>query len=308
MISSQDIIRPVLATTAAIAALLIGSRSGWCLPSYITRTKMKNTKKENNSKNEEQNSDDNSDEDDEKIDIDIDLSVLPCIRNRRSIFPNSYRKNPIKKIDKSIIQSLLDAALWSPFHGNCYKDSHHPAQFVILGKESMDEMQQLTLDYYDKNWKTVGWPGSSSSCTDDNNTEKEYRKWRTMTEDEITNRWKPVEYMIAIIMRRQSTPTKRFPEWEELAGKLFLESFNIYSSWLDGSFVRSFFPSNNETYPTKFVFISRSIIFVFFIFTFTQFLRRACSCCNSCTEYTYPGLYQISSTGLLLEFLACCGT
>jgi len=212
MISSQDI-RPVLATTAAIAALLIGSRSGWCLPSYITRTKMKNTKEENNSKNDEQNSDD-SDEDEK---IEIDLSVLPCIRNRRSIFPNSYRKNPITKIKKSIIQSLLDAALWSPFHGNCYKDSHHPAQFVILGKESMDKMQQLSLDYYDKNWKKVGWPGSSSSCTDDNNTEEEYMKWRNMTEDEITNRWKPVEYMIAIIMRRQSTPTKRFPEWEELA-------------------------------------------------------------------------------------------
>lgn len=218
MISSQDV-RSVLATTAAIAALFIGSSSGWCLPSYITRsnnsrsssTNMKNTKKENNSKNDEQNSDDS---DEEKIDI--DLSVLPCIRNRRSIFPNSYMKNPIKKIDKSIIQSLLDAALWSPFHGNCYKDSQHPAQFVILGKESMDEMQQLTLDYYDKNWKKVGWPGSSST----DNTEEEYMKWRKMTEDEITNRWKPVEYMIAIIMRRQSTPTKRFPEWEELAGKL----------------------------------------------------------------------------------------
>jgi len=134
---------------------------------------------------------------------DVDLSVLPCIRNRRSVFPKSFLKDA-PPVDDSIIRSLLDAALWSPFHGKNYAGNQHPAKFVVLGKQSMIDMQYLTLEYYDKNWKTH-WKN-----------EEEYREWRNMTEDEITGRWGPVSHMIAITMRRQSGP-KRLPEWEEAA-------------------------------------------------------------------------------------------
>ena len=48
----------------------------------------------------------------------LDTSVLPCIRNRRSIFPSEYDKSPTADVDPAIIRSLLDAALWSPWHGN----------------------------------------------------------------------------------------------------------------------------------------------------------------------------------------------
>merc|ERR1712032_1788260 len=48
-------------------------------------------------------------------------------------------------------------------------------------------------------------------------SEAEYQEWRTMTEDEISGRWGPVSYMIAIIMRRQAHPETRMPEWEEAA-------------------------------------------------------------------------------------------
>ena len=40
----------------------------------------------------------------------LDTSVLPCIRNRRSIFPGEYDKSPAKDVDPAIIRSLLDAA------------------------------------------------------------------------------------------------------------------------------------------------------------------------------------------------------
>eukprot|EP00929_Paragymnodinium_shiwhaense_P015227 TRINITY_DN123285_c0_g1_i1.p2 TRINITY_DN123285_c0_g1~~TRINITY_DN123285_c0_g1_i1.p2 ORF type:complete len:129 (-),score=16.99 TRINITY_DN123285_c0_g1_i1:73-423(-) len=38
-----------------------------------------------------------------------------------------------------------------------------------------------------------------------------------MTEEEISGRWGPVSYMVAIIMQRQAHPEKRMPEWEEAA-------------------------------------------------------------------------------------------
>mmetsp|Transcript_25296 Transcript_25296/g.30601 ORF Transcript_25296/g.30601 Transcript_25296/m.30601 type:complete len:268 (+) Transcript_25296:56-859(+) len=136
------------------------------------------------------------------------LSVLPCIRNRRSIFPKKWLKNP-QPLDDSVIRSLLDAAMWAPFHGKCF-GNQSPAKFIVLGKEAMVEMQKVTLQYYDENWEKVGW-GSGKVGTRD-----EYEAWREMTEDEITGRWAPCTHMIAIVMRRQSGP-KRLPQWEEAA-------------------------------------------------------------------------------------------
>ena len=138
-----------------------------------------------------------------------DYSVLPCIRQRCSRFPRTYLSNP-PPLDDAIIQSLLDAALWGPFHGKCFAGCQHPAKFVVLGKSSMVEMQRMTLLYYDKNWKTVGW-GSGH-----HGSEEEYQAWRQVTQDEITGRWGPCSHMIAIVMRRQTGP-KRLPEWEEAA-------------------------------------------------------------------------------------------
>jgi len=74
----------------------------------------------------------------------------------------------------------------------------------------MVEMQHMTLEYYDRNWKETGWAAGSRG------TEEEYEAWRDMTREEITGRWGPVSHMIAIVVRRQSGP-KRFPEWEEVA-------------------------------------------------------------------------------------------
>ncbi|KAL3909177.1 MAG: hypothetical protein SGILL_008190 [Bacillariaceae sp.] len=130
-------------------------------------------------------------------------SVLPCIRNRRSIFPKDFRKNA-PPLDPAIAQSLLDAALWAPYHGRCYKDQEHPARFVSLGKQSLREMQNITLTYYDKNWRD-SWE-----------KEEDYKNWRQTTEEEIEGRWGPCDYMIAIVMRRFTGPRK-FPEWEQAA-------------------------------------------------------------------------------------------
>jgi nitroreductase len=171
-------------------------------------------------------------------DAEADLSVLPCIRNRRSVFPNKWLKNP-RPIDDSIIRSLLDAAKWAPFHGKCF-GNEHPAKFVVLGKEAMVKMQELTLQFYDKNWKNYGWGSGKIG------TKEAYEAWREMTQGEITGRWAPCTHMIAIVMRRQSGD-KRLPEWEEAAAvaaatqNMHLQSTKFprlacyWSSWHDAA-------------------------------------------------------------------------
>ena len=75
----------------------------------------------------------------------------------------------------------------------------------VLGREAMVAMQRLTLAFYDANWRTTGWANGVRG------SEAEYRKWREMTEEEITGRWGPVSYMIGIVMQRQAG-SKRLPE------------------------------------------------------------------------------------------------
>lgn len=162
-----------------------------------------------------------------------DFTVLSCIRNRRSVFPSKYLRNP-PPLDPMIVQSLLDAALWGPFHGKCYSGCKHPSKFVVLGQSSMVEMQQLTLRYYDVHWK-MHWK-----------TYEDYQSWRKRTSEEITGRWGPCAYMIAIVMQRQTGP-KRLPEWEEAAAvaasvqNMHLQSTKFpqlacyWSSWHDAA-------------------------------------------------------------------------
>jgi nitroreductase len=202
--TSRDI-RPTLAATIA---LVIGSSlSSACW--YRMNQKEKDTSSSSPSSSSTDTitaaTANNVDDDDEN-----NLSVLACIRNRRSVFPSGYLKDP-PPLDDSIIQSLLDAAIWAPFHGKCYAGCQHPAKFVVLGKQPMVEMQNMTLQYYDRNWKEVGWGAGNIG-----GTQEEYDAWRSMTHDEMTGRWAPCSHMIAIVMRRQTGP-KRLPEWEEAA-------------------------------------------------------------------------------------------
>lgn len=129
-------------------------------------------------------------------------ALVPALRNRRSVFPRHYVN---ETVSKEVMERLLEAAMWAPFHGPV-----PPWHFVVLGRKAMVEMQQLTLRYYDENWRQVGWGDGSHG------TEQEYLEWRDMTEKEIAGRWGPVSYMVAIVMRRQAG-SKRIPEWEEAA-------------------------------------------------------------------------------------------
>lgn len=130
------------------------------------------------------------------------VDLLPCITSRRSVFARNYVD---RKIDSAVVQTLLDAAMWAPFHGPV-----PPWRFVVLGREAMIEMQRLSLDFYDSNWQQFGWASGKTG------TEEDYQKWRLQTERSVTGRWGPVSFMIAIVMQRQAG-SKRMPEWEEMA-------------------------------------------------------------------------------------------
>jgi hypothetical protein len=166
----------------------------------------------------------------------LDLAILPCIRSRRSIFPSEYDRTR-RDVHSDIIKSLLQAALWSPWHGKC-SGNPHPAKFIVLGPKAMTNMQKLTLKFYDTNWKSTKEHGSKSK--------KDYEAWRKMTYEEIDGRWGSVSYMIAIVMQRQSG-LKRLPEWEEAAAtatavhNLHIQSTKFpelacyWSSWHDAA-------------------------------------------------------------------------
>lgn len=128
--------------------------------------------------------------------------LLECIRKRRSVFPRSYVPG---SVPPATVHRLLEAAMWAPFHG-----SVPPWHYVVLGRDGMVRMQQMTLAYYDKHWREVGWANGKHG------SEAEFLKWRRMTEEEIDGRWGPVSYMLAICMRRQAG-SKRMAEWEEAA-------------------------------------------------------------------------------------------
>lgn len=143
-------------------------------------------------------------------------AVLECLRRRRKVGPGSYIDKPVAPAQ---MQTLLDAAMWAPYHG-----PRPPWRFVVLGKKAMVEMQQLTLEFYDANWRETGWGGGTKG------TEEQYKDWRTMTEEEITGRWGPVSYMVAIVMQRQAG-SRRMPEWEEAAAT----ACAVQNMWIQAS-------------------------------------------------------------------------
>lgn len=128
-------------------------------------------------------------------------TVLPFITARRSVFARHYVD---RRIDASVVQTLLEAAMWAPFHGPV-----PPWRFVVLARESLVEMQKLTLDFYDANWRDQEFGGVTGDVD-------RFRKWRSKTERDITERWGPISFMIAIVMQRQAG-SKRMQEWEEMS-------------------------------------------------------------------------------------------
>lgn len=126
---------------------------------------------------------------------------------------------------------MLEAAMWAPYHGPT-----PPWRFVVLGKQAMNDMQRLSLAFYDKHWKQT--PRFKDT------PEPEFTAWRNKTEREIEGRWGPTAYMIAIVVRRQAGK-KLMPYWEEAAATACaVQNMHIQVSAIDRSIDRQYRPTD----------------------------------------------------------------
>ena len=155
--------------------------------------------------------------------------VLSSIRNRHSTFPRNFSD---RLVPRSAVELILKAAKWAPFHGPV-----PPWRFCVLGRKSIVSLQELTLKYYDENWQ--------QHFSD----EAAYLKFRTRTENEITGRWAPCSFMIAIIMQRQAGP-KTMPRWEELSATACAVQ-NMHIQACANSALASYWSSWHEGFRTS---------------------------------------------------------
>jgi nitroreductase len=148
------------------------------------------------------------------------LEILESIRARRSVFPRDHID---RTVSPEVMKSLIGAAQCAPFHG-----SRAPWRFVVLGKQSMREMQHLTLEFYDTNWRSTGWANGQTG------SQEKYQAWRDMTAEEIEGMWGSVSYMVTIVMQRQAGSV-RLPEWEEMAATACaVQNIHIQASSIPG--------------------------------------------------------------------------
>ncbi len=114
-----------------------------------------------------------------------ELSSL--IRTRRSVFPEVYNDQPIKK---EVLLDLLENANWAPNHAKT-----EPWQFKIFQGESLKQLSDYMSNWYE------------------NNIPQE--KYSKVKHKKMTNRPLQSQCVIAICMKRDEK--ERIPEWEEIA-------------------------------------------------------------------------------------------
>ena len=118
--------------------------------------------------------------------------VMDAIRNRRSHFFKSYSG---ENVDQKVVWSMLNAAMWAPFHGRKV-----PWRFVVLGKERYQKLEKRTRDWYENVYDgTESQRQSALNCIDNS-----------------AKTWSKAAYAIPIIMKRAADPSKIMPEWEEM--------------------------------------------------------------------------------------------
>lgn len=114
--------------------------------------------------------------------------ISQIIRERRSIFPNTYVD---KVIPKNIIEEVLENANWAPNHRKT-----EPWRFkVFISEEAKQELAEYLAEWYKKNTPT------------ENYKQKKYEK--TLK--------KPMQSACVIAICMQRDPNESVPEWEEIA-------------------------------------------------------------------------------------------
>lgn len=109
------------------------------------------------------------------------------IRSRRSVFPPVYND---RKIDRAIIEEILENANWAPTHALT-----EPWRFKVLQGGALKRLSDYLGEYYVANTPA------------DKFSEKKHEKMRK----------NPLRSACAIAIVMQRDPENRIPSWEELA-------------------------------------------------------------------------------------------
>ena len=118
--------------------------------------------------------------------MDLATAVNTVIKNRRSVFPPMYNGD---KIDDTIINQILENALWAPNHRKT-----EPWSFKVFTGDSLQ-----SLSDYSGNWYKTNTP-------EDKFSEMKFEKTKKKALQS--------SHVIALIMNRHEDLV---PEWEEIA-------------------------------------------------------------------------------------------
>ena len=124
--------------------------------------------------------------------------LLALIKNRRSIFPNSYIDKPIAK---EVIEEILEAANWAPNHRKT-----EPWRFKVFQGPALERLAKYLGDYYQSNT-----PADKFS---------EMKLKKTLK--------KPIQSACVIALCMQRDPKESVPEWEEQAAL----AMSVQNMWL----------------------------------------------------------------------------
>lgn len=118
----------------------------------------------------------------------MDAALLnDLIRNRRSIFPESYIDKPI---EKAIIEQILENANWAPNHKHT-----EPWRFKVFQGDALRDLSNYLTDWYRENTPPEQF------------SEKKLEKTQN----------KPLRSGCVIAICMQRDPKESLPEWEEIA-------------------------------------------------------------------------------------------
>ncbi len=127
-------------------------------------------------------------------------AVHQLIRNRRSIFPNTYTD---KVIPKEVIQEILENANWAPTHRMT-----EPWRFKVLKGDAKKRLGVFLQEQYSL---TAG------------------EKFSEMKHKKILKKTEQSDTIIAICMQRD--PKESVPEWEEISSV----AMAVQNMWLSCS-------------------------------------------------------------------------
>ena len=127
--------------------------------------------------------------------------IQEIIKQRRSVYPELFTKEPIQKEE---LMLMLETANYAPTH-----KLTQPWRFVVISDEAKLGFAQLIADWYKANKPTEEY------------SELKYKK--------LLKRGTQSAYIVAIVMQRDALA--RIPEWEEIAAT----AMAVQNIWLTGA-------------------------------------------------------------------------